>query len=116
MESFWATLKTECFGDQIPRNRAHAQSMLFEYIETFYNPKRLHSSLGYRSPAEFEQAYWKEQTQAAQSEERKPIFSFRKNNRNQLSERAVKVKGANEINSRGPRAAWEECCLCRLVT
>jgi len=65
MESFWATLKTECFGDQIPRNRAHAQSMLFDYIETFYNPKRLHSSLGYRSPAEFEQAYWKEQTQAA---------------------------------------------------
>jgi putative transposase len=65
MESFWATLKTECFGDEIPRNRAHAQSMLFDYIETFYNPKRLHSSLGYRSPAEFEQAYWKEQTQVA---------------------------------------------------
>ena len=31
-------------------------------------------------------------------------------------ERAVKVKGANEINSRGPRVAWEECCLCRLAT
>jgi putative transposase len=60
-----SSLKTECFGDQIPRNRAHAQSMLFDYIETFYNPKRLHSSLGYRSPAEFEQAYWNEQTQAA---------------------------------------------------
>ena len=65
MESFWATLKTECSGDEIPRNRAQAQSMLFDYIETFYNPKRLHSSLGYQSPAEFEQAYWNEQTQAA---------------------------------------------------
>ena len=74
MESFWATLKTECFGDEIPRNRAHAQSMLFDYIETFYNPKRLHSSLGYQSPAEFEQACWNERTQAAQSAERKTIF------------------------------------------
>ena len=34
-----------------------------------------------------------------------PIFSFRKNNKNQNSERAVNVKGANEINSRGPRAS-----------
>jgi putative transposase len=65
MESFWATLKAECFQDQIPRNRQHAQALLFDYIETFYNPKRLHSSLGYQSPLEFEQAYWQEQTQAA---------------------------------------------------
>src|SRR5215813_2906353 len=54
MESFWATLKTECFHDQIPRNREHAQALLFDYIETFYNPRRLHSSLGYLSPIEFE--------------------------------------------------------------
>jgi putative transposase len=65
MESFWATLKTECFQDQIPRNREQAQALLFDYIETFYNPKRLHSSLGYQSPLEFEQAYWREQTQVA---------------------------------------------------
>jgi putative transposase len=54
MESFFATLKTECFQNRIPKNRAQAQAMLFDYIETFYNPKRLHSSLGYRSPLEFE--------------------------------------------------------------
>jgi transposase InsO family protein len=54
MESFWATLKTECFQGQIPRNLKHAQAMLFDYIETFYNPIRLHSSLGYLSPIEFE--------------------------------------------------------------
>jgi hypothetical protein len=50
MESFWATLKTECFHDQIPLNLKQAQATLFDYIETFYNPVRLHSSLGYLSP------------------------------------------------------------------
>jgi putative transposase len=54
MESFFATLKTECFQNRIPKNRAQAQAMLFDYIETFYNPKRLHSALGYLSPLEFE--------------------------------------------------------------
>ena len=54
MESFFATLKTECFGDRVPKNRAEAQALLFDYIETFYNPRRLHSALGYLSPLEFE--------------------------------------------------------------
>ena len=54
MESFWATLETECFQGQIPINLKHAQTILFDYIETFYNPTRLHSSLGYLSPIEFE--------------------------------------------------------------
>ncbi len=54
MESFWATLKTECFHDQIPRNLVHARAMLFDYIEAFYNPRLLHSSPGYLSPIEFE--------------------------------------------------------------
>jgi putative transposase len=57
MESFWATLKTECFHHQIPLNLQHAQSMLFDYIETFYNPRRLHSALGYLSPLEFENRF-----------------------------------------------------------
>ena len=53
-ESFWATLKTECFAHQIPPTRAHAKSMIFDYIETFYNPVRRHSSLGFLSPIAFE--------------------------------------------------------------
>lgn len=60
MESFWATLKTECFDnfrDGIPATRQEARQKLFMYIELFYNPKRLHSSLGYCSPIEFEQNY-----------------------------------------------------------
>jgi transposase InsO family protein len=53
-ESFWATLKTECFHHQLPTTRAQARSMIFDYIETFYNPSRRHSSLNYLSPANFE--------------------------------------------------------------
>jgi putative transposase len=57
MESFFATLKTECFQNRIPKNRAEAYAMLFYYIETLYNPKRLHSSLGSFSPLEFEELF-----------------------------------------------------------
>ena len=55
-ESFMATFKTECFN-QMPSSLAHAKLMVFDYIETFYNPKRLHSALGYRSPVEFESQF-----------------------------------------------------------
>lgn len=57
MESFWATLKTECFGSFIPQTKQQAKLMLFDYIESFYNRVRLHSSLGYRSPLEFENLF-----------------------------------------------------------
>lgn len=56
IESFWATLKTECFGTTIPDTRAQARTMLFDYIETFYNPLRLHSSLNFLSPLAFEKS------------------------------------------------------------
>jgi Integrase core domain len=53
-ESFVATLKTECFADSIPPTKAVAKLMVFDYIETFYNTRRRHSALDYRSPAQFE--------------------------------------------------------------
>jgi putative transposase len=62
IESFWATLKTECFHHQLPLNLQHAQALLFDYIETFYNPQRLHSALGYLSPLEFENRFFSQPT------------------------------------------------------
>ena len=59
IESFFATLKTECFQNQIPKSRREAKLILFDYIETFYNRYRLHSTLGYRSPLEFESNFTK---------------------------------------------------------
>ena len=53
-KSFVATLKTECFGRSIPSTTAAARLIVFDYIETFYNRRRRHSSLGYRSPLDFE--------------------------------------------------------------
>lgn len=55
MESFHATLKGECAVSQFA-SRAEARSSIFEFIEGWYNPQRLHSSLGYLSPIEFEVA------------------------------------------------------------
>ena len=53
-ESFFGTLKTECVTSQFPTH-ALARTTIFEYIEVWYNRQRLHSTLGYRSPVEFEQ-------------------------------------------------------------
>jgi transposase InsO family protein len=53
VESFFATLKTECAHHQFA-TRAQARITIFEYIEAWYNRQRLHSTLGYFSPVEFE--------------------------------------------------------------
>jgi putative transposase len=56
-ESFWVTVKTECFDNfrsGIPQTRAEVLQKLFHYIELFYNRERLHSALGCKSPVQFE--------------------------------------------------------------
>ncbi len=53
-ESFFSSLKFETVRGLRFESREHARRVLFEYIEGFYNTKRLHSSLGYVSPAEYE--------------------------------------------------------------
>jgi transposase InsO family protein len=53
-ESFFHTLKTELVHHESYRTRDEARASVFEYIEAFYNRQRIHSTLGYLSPAEFE--------------------------------------------------------------
>jgi putative transposase len=53
-ESFFATIKRELIDTRAWPTRAGLYAAIFEYIEGWYNTRRLHSSLNYRSPAEFE--------------------------------------------------------------
>ena len=55
-ESFFSTLKRECVHRQPLETWKEARTVIFEYIEVFYNRERLHSTLGYLSPVAFEAA------------------------------------------------------------
>lgn len=55
MESCWSSLKTELLEERLDRlPKGEVQQIVFEYIESYYNRRRLHSSLGYQTPVEFE--------------------------------------------------------------
>jgi transposase InsO family protein len=56
-ESFFGRLKCEVAAGETFATRGQARAALFEYLEAFYNRVRRHSSLGFRSPAEFERTY-----------------------------------------------------------
>ena len=56
MESFYRTLKRELVDDEHYSNQLQAQQSIFKYIELYYNPKRAHSTLGYKSPIEYERS------------------------------------------------------------
>jgi transposase InsO family protein len=59
-ESFFATLKKELIHRQAWPTRAELRTEVFDYIETFYNRRRRHTTLGQLSPAEFEKITLKE--------------------------------------------------------
>jgi transposase InsO family protein len=64
-ESFFARLKTELLNRRSWRTGREVRDAVGRYIEGWYNPHRLHSSLGYLSPNQFEQRYFSNQAQAA---------------------------------------------------
>lgn len=57
IESFWSTLKTECFpANNVFETKREAKAAIFEYIEAYYNTQRLHSTLNYSTPLAAEKA------------------------------------------------------------
>ena len=55
MESFWATLKTDLRINKPYQTKEEARRAIFDYIEVFYNRRRIHSALGDLSPLDYEQ-------------------------------------------------------------
>ncbi len=55
-ESFFHTLKVECIYQRSLTTREEAQQLIFDYIEVFYNRQRLHSTLNYHSPIDYEKS------------------------------------------------------------
>ena len=55
MEAFWSTLKREALEESAQWSQNRVRRVIFEYIESIYNRSRLHSSLEYQSPVDFEQ-------------------------------------------------------------
>ena len=53
-ESFWATLEREVLSRRRFKTQVEAKMAIFSWIESWYNPYRRHSSLGYRSPMNYE--------------------------------------------------------------
>ncbi len=64
-ESFFATIKRELIDTRSWPTRAGLGRGVFEYIEGWYNTRRLHSTLGYLSPAQYEAVHHRAELKAA---------------------------------------------------
>ena len=56
-ESFFATLECELIGRRRFRDQGHARQEVFHFIEGWYNPRKRHSAIGYKSPINFERSH-----------------------------------------------------------
>jgi putative transposase len=65
IESYHATLEKDLLRRRSFRTKQEARTAIFDYLETFYNRERLHSTLGYRSPEEFERDYYERRDDCA---------------------------------------------------
>ena len=87
MESFWATLKAECFGTTVPATRAHAHLMVFDYIETFYNPVRVSTALWASNHL------WTSKTPSNSANPISDVFIFEERSKVRLDRVATKANG-----------------------
>ncbi|MEU0991782.1 IS3 family transposase [Streptomyces sp. NPDC005953] len=66
-ENLWMLIKTECVRGRVFATRAEANLALFEYLDGFYNSRRIQKRLGYLSPIEFEEKHYADQATAEQA-------------------------------------------------
>ena len=66
-ENLWMLIKTECVRGRFFATRAEANLALFEYLDGFYNPRRIQKRLGYLSPLEYEDKHYADQATADQA-------------------------------------------------
>ena len=75
-ESFFATLECELIDRRVWQTQTEARLAVFTWIEGWYNPKRLHSALGYMSPVNFERKHSEQKSQTPSSENGLPTACF----------------------------------------
>jgi putative transposase len=76
-ENLWMLIKTGCIRGRVFTTRAEANLALFEYIDGFYNSRRIQKRLGYLSPIEFEEKHYADQaaTERANLKPRQPSLT-----------------------------------------
>nr|WSX47794.1 IS3 family transposase [Streptomyces sp. NBC_00974] len=76
-ENLWMLIKTECVRGRVFATRAEANLALFQYLDGFYNPRRIQKRLGYLSPIEYEEKHYATQAAAEQVnlKPRQPILT-----------------------------------------
>jgi transposase InsO family protein len=76
-ENLWMLIKTECVRGRVFATRAEANLALFEYIDGFYNSRRIQQRLGYLSPIEYEEKHYADQATTEQTnlKPRQPLLT-----------------------------------------
>ena len=76
-ENLWMLIKTECVRGRVFATRAEANLALFEYVDGFYNSRRIQQRLGYLSPIEYEEKYYADQatTEQVNLKPRQPLLT-----------------------------------------
>jgi putative transposase len=76
-ENLWMIVKTECVRGRVFATRAEANLALFEYIDGFYNSRRIQERLGFLSPVEFEEKHYTDRatTEQANLNTRQPLLT-----------------------------------------
>jgi putative transposase len=104
-ESFFATLECELLDRRRFKTQAEARIAVFEFIESFYNPRRRHSSLGYLSPIKFERQFADMTLEPGVHEPAGVLAPVKERPENLAARRTASVPAV--LDSRSTRRPWQ---------